>query len=125
MNFLSSSKVHILILIQYSSKPLKDVQSLTIIPFFMSSNASSDAVKPVSLTPISMKFDLDGNTFNESIFESSSYRYCLDSIPFFMDSLIYSSSRNVLRAAANDSLVNENTGFILCIYSIISAHARP
>ena len=71
MNFLSSSKVQILILIQYSSNPLNDVQSLTITPFFFFFYSNSDAVNPVSFMPINMKLDLDGKTFNESIFDSS------------------------------------------------------
>ena len=86
MNFLSSSRVQILILIQYSSSPLNEVQSLTIIPRFISSSANWDAVKPVSFTLISMKLDFDGNTLSESIFDNSSYKNCLDSIPFSIDS---------------------------------------
>ena len=111
MNFLSSSRVQILILIQYSSNPLNDVQSLTIIPFFISSKANSAAVRPVSFTLINMKLDLDGNTKSPSIFEISSYKNCLDSIPFLIEFSIYSVSLRVFKAATKDSLVNEKTGF--------------
>src|SRR3990172_7662429 len=114
ITFLFCSKVPTEIRISDFPAPLKDVQSLTIMPFSRSDSVTSFDVR--GDTSISIKFASEGNTLQKA---SSPFLSCMR--PFFtvsMDLFRCSLSFKAATPAARDSTSTEN-GVITFLYSAV------